>query len=74
MLDAVNRHLIQPLVARKRRSEHLRYLRELERSQFDSPRTVRESQFIRLQARLHHTYATVLYYRHAWDGAMVHPW
>lgn len=73
MLDLLNRHVIQPLVARKRRSEHLRHLRELDRSQYDSPRTVRESQLLRLQARLHHAYASVPYYRRAWDAARVHP-
>ena len=59
MLDTLNRHVIQPLVAIRRRSRHLEYLRELERTQFDSPEVVRAKQLVRLQATLLHAWQTV---------------
>jgi phenylacetate-CoA ligase len=73
MLDALNRYVFQPFVAWKRGSRHLQYLRELERLQFDSPETVRDRQLARLRAQLTHAYATVPFYRRAWDAAGVHP-
>ena len=41
MLDTLNRHLVLPAVAAKRRSKVFQYLRELERSQYDSPDAIR---------------------------------
>src|SRR5262245_61327965 len=73
MLDAMNRYLVQPFVTWKRGSRHLQYLRELERSQFDSPATVRDRQLAKLQSQLAHAYATVPFYRQTWDAAGVHP-
>ncbi len=73
MLDALNRHVFQPLVAWKRGSRHLRYLSELERLQFDPAATVRDRQLAKLQAQLTHAYATVPYYQQAWDASRVHP-
>ena len=73
MLDTLNRHVIQPLVAIRRRSRHLEYLRQLEHTQFDSPEVVRAKQFVRLQATLHHAWETVPYYQRVWSAAGVHP-
>ena len=73
MLDALHRHLVQPLVALKRRSRHLDDLRRLERSQYDSPAEVRATQLTMLRATLRHAYDTVPYYRAAWDAAGVRP-
>ncbi len=73
MLDTLNRHVIQPLVAIRRRSRHLEYLRELERTQFDSPEVVRAKQLVRLQAVLQHAWQTVPYYQRVWSAAGVHP-
>src|SRR5690242_1575430 len=73
MLDALNRHLVQPLVALKRRSRHLAHLRRLERTQFDPPEVVRGRQLEALQEVLRHAYETVPYYRRTWAAAGVHP-
>src|SRR5688500_2537637 len=73
MLDTLNRHLVQPLVAFKRRSRHLHYLRHLERTQFDPPEVVRDRQLAMLKAALRHAYDTVPYYRRTWRAAGVHP-
>ncbi len=73
MLDALNRHLVQPLVAWKRGSRHLEYLRHLERTQFDPPEVVRARQLGLLRAALQHAYQTVPYYQRTWGAAGVHP-
>ena len=73
MLDTLNRTIIQPLIAAKRRSKHLRYLAELERSQFESPEQIRARQLAMLQTQLHHAFATVPYYQRTWSAAGVHP-
>lgn len=73
LTDIVNRHLVQPLAAAKRGSRHLRYLRELRRTQFDPPAVVRARQLDALRATLRHAYATVPYYQRAWWDAGVHP-
>ena len=73
MLDTLNRNFVQPFIAAKRGSKHLRYLAELERTQFDSPEQIRARQLRMLQAQLVHAYATVPYYRRTWSAAGVHP-
>lgn len=73
MLDTLNRHLVQPLIAAKRRSRHLRNYRFLAKSQFDSPEAVRARQLAMLKAQLRHAYATVPFYRRTWATAGVHP-
>jgi len=73
MLDVLHRHVVQPLVALKRRSRHLADLKALERSQYDSPAEVRATQLAMLRVTLRHAYDTVPYYRAAWDAAGVRP-
>lgn len=73
MLDALNRHLVLPLVAWKRGSRHLEYLRHLERTQFDPPEDVRARQLESLRETLRHAFETVPYYQRAWRAAGVHP-
>ena len=73
MLTALNRHLVQPLAACKAGSRHLRYLKYLERTQFDAPEVIRLRQLTRLKQTLRHAYATVPFYRRAWDDAGIHP-
>jgi phenylacetate-CoA ligase len=73
MLTFLNRHLMHPLVAWRAGSKHLKHLRELRRTQFDSPAVIRERQLAALRAQLRHAYDTVPYYRAAWDKAGVHP-
>ena len=73
MLDTLNRHFVQPLIAARRRSRHLRHYRHLSKSQFDSPDVVRARQLAMLKAQLRHAYATVPFYRRTWAAAGVHP-
>ena len=73
MIEYLNRHLLHPLAALKAGSQHLRHLEYLKRSQFDPPAVVRGRQLTRLKQVLRHAYATVPFYRSAWDAADVHP-
>ena len=73
MLTTLNRHIVLPLVAVRRGSRHLAYLRRLDESQFASPATIAARQLVALRAQLAHAYATVPYYRQAWAAAGVHP-
>jgi phenylacetate-CoA ligase len=73
MLDSINRHLMQPLAAWKNGSRHLGYLRELKKTQFDSPETIRHRQLTMLKVILNHAWNTVPYYRKAWTDSGIHP-
>jgi phenylacetate-CoA ligase len=73
MLDYLNRHVMHPFMAWRAGSEHLDHLRDLRKRQYDPPEVIRRRQLVALQAQLHHAYATVPYYRAAWDKAGVHP-
>jgi phenylacetate-CoA ligase len=73
MLDTLNREVLLPLIARKRGSRHLQYLRFLERTQYDSPQMIRARQFCMLKAILEHAYQTVPYYRQTWNDAGLNP-
>jgi phenylacetate-CoA ligase len=73
MLDLVNRQLLQPLAALRAGSRHLRYLRYLRQTQFDPPAVVAARQLVQLKQVLRHAYATVPFYRRAWQAAGVHP-
>ncbi|MGL6096811.1 MAG: phenylacetate--CoA ligase family protein, partial [Fimbriiglobus sp.] len=73
MLDTLNRHVVLPLVARKRGSRHLDYLRLLERMQFDPPAVVRARQLAMLKIAVRHAWATVPFYRRTWAAVGLHP-
>lgn len=73
LLDALNRHVALPLLARKRKSRHLEFLRFLERTQFDGLAAVRERQLAMLRIQLQHAWNTVPHYRKTWTAAGVHP-
>ncbi|OWK43216.1 phenylacetate--CoA ligase family protein [Fimbriiglobus ruber] len=73
MLDTLNRHVVQPLVAMRRRSRHLEFLRHLERTQFDPPEVVKARQLRMLRRTLQHAFDTVPYYHRTWAAAGVHP-
>ena len=73
MLDTLNRHVVLPLIARKRGSRHFEFLRYLERTQFDPPEVVRARQLGMLKATLRHAWETVPYYRQTWAAAGVRP-
>jgi phenylacetate-CoA ligase len=73
MLDFLNRNVMHPLMARREGSKHLEHLRMLRETQYDPPEVIRAHQLRALQEQLQHAYATVPYYRAAWDQAGVHP-
>ncbi len=73
MLTLLNRHVVLPLLAKKRGSKHLNYLNLLERTQYAPPEVVRARQLVQLRRVLHHAYDTVPYYRRTWTAAGVHP-
>lgn len=57
------RHVLYPLHERLKRKPTFRWLRELERTQWLDPDSLREYQFRRLQAHLQWAYSHVPYYR-----------
>jgi phenylacetate-CoA ligase len=73
MLDIINRHIVQPLVAAKNGSDHLRYLKTLRKTQFDSREAIEQRQLEQLQGVLRHAYFTVPFYQRTWRAAGVHP-
>ena len=73
MLDALNRHVVLPLLAFKRRSKHFAHLRDFERSQWESPEAIRARQLVLLKSQLKHAWDTVPYYRDRWSAAGVQP-
>lgn len=73
MLAWCNRNVVLPLIAWRNGSRHLRYLRELERRQWDSPEEIAMRQWAAVQAQLRFAYEHVPYYRITWREAGVHP-
>jgi phenylacetate-CoA ligase len=73
MLAFLNRNLFQPLLARRAGSRHLRYLRELERTQFDDPEVIRARQTLAVKRLLTHAYETVPFYRDRFDRVGFRP-
>ncbi|MBY0456307.1 MAG: phenylacetate--CoA ligase family protein [Gemmataceae bacterium] len=73
MLDTLNRHLMHPLMAWREGSRHLRHLRALEKTQYDTPEVIRGRQLAALKSQLQHAWNTVPFYRAAWTKAGVHP-
>jgi len=73
MLSALNRYLAQPLWARRDSSPHLRYLKLLERRQFDAPERVEERQSAAVREIVRHAWETVPYYRERWASLGLHP-
>ncbi len=73
MLDFLNRNIMHPLMAWRAGSKHLTHLGELRQTQYDPPEVILARQLTALQTQLQHAYATVPYYRAAWDRAGVHP-
>jgi len=73
MIDFLNRKVMHPFMAWRAGSKHLQHYHDLQRRQFDSPEAIRNGQLVAVWAQLQHAYATVPYYRAAWDRAGVHP-
>src|SRR5262245_61395064 len=66
MLAVFNRQFIQPLMAWKNDSPHLKHLKVLQESQYDSPDTIRVRQLRALREIVRHACTTVPYYRQRW--------
>ncbi|MCK5559768.1 MAG: phenylacetate--CoA ligase family protein, partial [Thermoplasmata archaeon] len=62
MYPKITRHLLYPLIDLKRGSKTLKYLRELNQSQWWSRERLEELQNKRLKALIRHAYKNVPYY------------
>ncbi|MCE9531702.1 MAG: phenylacetate--CoA ligase family protein [Planctomycetes bacterium] len=73
MIDILNRRLMQPLMAWRSGSQHLRHLRVLRERQFDDLDTIRGRQFDAVRKILFHAYETVPFYRNLFICLGFHP-
>lgn len=73
MLASFNRHVVWPLVAKRRGSKHLDYAQRLAHSQYAAPETIAANQLAQLRRQLDYAWRAVPYYRRAWGAAGVHP-
>src|SRR5262245_11862146 len=73
MIDTLNRAVIQPLMAFRSGSKHLRYLRLLRQTQYDPPHVIRHRQWLAVRTMLQHVYDTVSFYRARFDDLGLHP-
>jgi len=73
MLALLNRHVVQPLQAWRTGNRRLQYLRQLNKSQFDDPETIRARQLDAVRKILFHAYESVPYYRNLFIGMGGHP-
>lgn len=69
----LRRNLVYPLWVARDRSPRLRYLRELERSQYYPLERLREQQLARLRDMLAHAYRETTYYRELFDSIGFRP-
>jgi phenylacetate-CoA ligase len=69
----LRRHISIPLWVAKNRSPRLRYLRELERSQYLSAERLRALQLEKIRGMLEHAYRETAYYRKLLDGVGLRP-
>lgn len=73
MLSLINRHILQPLMAWRAGSRHLRHLRLLQERQWNSLETIRAQQGEAVRRLLCHAYETVPYYRSLFIAHGWHP-
>ena len=73
MMTFLNRHVFSPMLAKKNGSRVFEFLRFLEKSQYDSPETIRVRQWTSIKAMIHHAYETVPFYRQRLDAIDLHP-
>jgi len=73
MLAVLNRQFLQPLMAWKNDSPHLKHLKVLQQTQYDAPATIRERQSKAVREIVRHAWTTVPYYRERWHRAGVRP-
>ena len=67
------RHALFPAWVRKNRSARLRYMRDMEETQFRSPEELRDLQWQRLRTVLDHAYQHCAFYRRRFDEARLTP-
>ncbi len=68
MYSTIVKHIIYPMGELFLGTTMLRYLKELEESQWWSPNELRELQNKKLRALIKHAYENVPYYRHIFEG------
>jgi phenylacetate-coenzyme A ligase PaaK-like adenylate-forming protein len=73
MLSQLNRHVLQPLMAWRAGSRHLRHLGLLQQRQWNAPETIHAQQAEALRRLLFHAYETVPFYRSAFIALGWHP-
>jgi phenylacetate-CoA ligase len=73
MAERLIKHVLYPLWALKNRSPRLRYVRELEASQYLPQQTLLDRQWALFREMLAHAYATCPYYKRKLDAAGVAP-
>src|SRR5687768_4768401 len=73
MIDTFNRFVMQPLMAFRSGSKHLRYLRLLRQTQYDPPDVIRRRQWLAVRTMLRHAYDTAPFYRSRFDQLGLHP-
>jgi phenylacetate-CoA ligase len=67
IIRPISKHIFEPLLAFYEGSNHLRYLRELERTQYLSAAEIRELQLRRLRVLLKHAYKNCPFYTSRFD-------
>lgn len=73
MKNWLNRNIVLPLAAWKNKSSHLRHLKYLQQTQFDSLEEIRKKQWMQTKLLLIHAFETVPFYRYTWQKAKVSP-
>lgn len=73
MHPSLSKHIVYPLLQWKSGSRVQSLLAELERSQRYHPEHLRDLQWVKVRALLHHAYRHVPYYRQVFDSAGLHP-
>ena len=73
LLAPWTRNVIGPLWARWDRSLYLRILRRLSQTQFDSPESILQRQWKRIESLLYHAYETVPHWKTTFDTAGLQP-
>lgn len=73
MISLLNRHLVQPAMAWRGGSRHLRYYRLLKHTQFDPPSEIQSRQFAAVRRLLSHAYHTVPYYQNLFNKHKIRP-
>ncbi len=66
MITQLNRRIVLPFLARRAGKPLFTNLHQLEKTQWDSPETIRARQLLELRRMFRHAFDTVAYYRKSW--------